>query len=140
VTRRARDALCHRLPDSPFASDIAGRCLGFRSTVPDLQFLAPIEGVFSVRAGHAAVALRQARVEFCNARGGQAFFHFYLFSPPNDPVPLNWVLSHHIAYAVWEQGIEAFPFNKGELTKLQKSLWAKAEGTRVPAAAGRSDR
>jgi hypothetical protein len=87
-----------------------------------LQLLAPLQGVYSARGGHSAVALADAVKLLCPvdpatepAPGAaqampdpiedppktQAFFHFYLYAFCQEEVPLNWVLSEAMAKRVW---------------------------------------
>jgi hypothetical protein len=63
------------------------------------DFLAPIMGLYQVRAGHVETLLRRVRNTWCGP--AQRFFHFYLGAKGADPVPLNWVLSKPMADHVW---------------------------------------
>jgi len=92
------------------------------------QLFAPLSGLYSVRAGHSGLSLRRARAEFCQ-RGqtgdaparDQAFFHFYLYRPDGEDVPLNWVLSKHIANYIWLQALHNCA-NHSELAALKRVL------------------
>jgi hypothetical protein len=84
-----------------------------------LQLLAPIMGVYNVRAAHTALLLRHVRDEFCSG-GRRAFFHFYLFSEPDRDIPLNWMLSAPAVAAIQAQ-LDS-PGNATELACLQKVL------------------
>jgi hypothetical protein len=69
--------------------------------------MAPVEGVYMARGGHSHVALREAHSEFCGKN--QAFFHFYLYRTNTEDIPLNWVLSPHIAQYIWYDAINSRP-------------------------------
>ncbi len=94
-----------------------------------LQLLAPLQGVYSARSGHADASLRSARAQYCTGRRGQSFFHFYLFRPGGTAVPLNWVLSRPIAYTIWEHGLDD-SYNRSQMRKLMATLHGKPEGRR----------
>jgi hypothetical protein len=84
-----------------------------------LQLLAPLVGVYKVRAAHAALLLRHVRDEYCGG-GQRAFFHFYLFSQPDRNIPLNWMLSAPAVAAIQAQ-LDS-PGNASELACLKKVL------------------
>jgi hypothetical protein len=84
-----------------------------------LQLLAPLMGVYNVRAAHAALLLRHTRDEFCGV-DRRAFFHFYLFSEPDRDIPLNWMLSAPAVAAIKEQ-LDS-PGNASELQCLKTVL------------------
>jgi hypothetical protein len=84
-----------------------------------LQLLAPVMGLYNVRAAHAALLLRHTRDEFCGVNR-RAFFHFYLFSAPDRDIPLNWMLSAPAVAAIQQQ-LDT-PGNASELACLQKVL------------------
>jgi hypothetical protein len=87
------------------------------ATKGSMQIFAPLIGLYSVRGGHSAVALRQAHDELCPTR----FFHFYLGTTPHGDVPLNWVLSKQMAEAVWAD-VDTDSGNSQELTRLRATF------------------
>jgi hypothetical protein len=97
-----------------------------------LQLLAPVMGLYNVRAAHAALLLRHTRDEFC---GGdrRAFFHFYLFSEPDRDIPLNWMLSTPAVAAIQRQ-LDS-PGNASELECLRKVLAGASTCGETPATA-----
>jgi hypothetical protein len=86
-----------RCPDSPI--DVPTDAPPSPGT---FQLLAPVIGVYNVRAAHAALLLRHTRDEFCGV-DRHAFFHFYLFSAPDRDIPLNWMLSEPAVAAIQRQ-------------------------------------
>lgn len=68
------------------------------------QALAPLMGVMNVRSAHSQWLLRLTRDHYCRA-SAPSFFHFYLYRPANEDVPLNWVLSDRIAEYIWHTAI-----------------------------------
>jgi hypothetical protein len=89
----------------------------------ELQIFAPLIGLYSVRGGHSAVALRYARDAYCTSADGKPaprFFHFYLGSTSLGDVPLNWVLSQQMAEAVW--AVMEDDGNRAELDRLDETF------------------
>jgi hypothetical protein len=97
-----------------------------------LQLLAPVIGVYNVRAAHAALLLRHTRDEFCGV-DRRAFFHFYLFSTPDRDIPLNWMLSAPAVAAIKQQ-LDS-PGNASELACLKTVLAGARTCGSVPATA-----
>jgi hypothetical protein len=97
-----------------------------------LQLLAPVMGLYNVRAAHAALLLRHTRDEFCGA-DRRAFFHFYLFSEPDRDIPLNWMLSTPAVAAIQQQ-LDS-PGNASELECLRKVLAGASTCGGTPATA-----
>lgn len=95
------------------------------------QFFVPLMGLNGARAGHSAIALREARHEFCRDQGPagaeapgaarQSFFHFYLYRPPGEDVPLNWVLSRQMADYIWDK-VMTLGGNAAELAAIRTAL------------------
>jgi hypothetical protein len=134
------NGLSARVPASP--ADFIVRCGagGFRPDEPpmvgiDAAFMAPLIGLYQVRAGHIGSLLRRAKAAWCTP--AQRFFHFYLGARGAEPVPLNWVLSRLMADHVWlsaglgDPGAEANdPFiraNRAEAARLAAILGAPSE-------------
>jgi hypothetical protein len=97
-----------------------------------LQLLAPVIGLYNVRAAHTALLLRHTRDEFC-AADRRAFFHFYLFSAPDRDIPLNWMLSAPAVAAIQQQ-LDS-PGNASELACLRKVLAGASTCGDTPATA-----
>jgi hypothetical protein len=97
-----------------------------------LQLLAPVMGLYNVRAAHTALLLRHTRDEFCGG-GRRAFFHFYLFSAPDRDIPLNWMLSAPAVAAIQQQ-LDS-PGNSSELACLRKVLAGASTCGDTPATA-----
>jgi hypothetical protein len=95
-----------------------------------LQILAPVIGLYNVRAAHAALLLRHTRDDYCAQR---AFFHFYLFSEPDRDIPLNWMLSAPAKKAIQAQ-LDS-PGNASELECLRKVLDGATSCGETPATA-----
>jgi hypothetical protein len=85
-----------------------------------LQLFAPLEGVYTVRAGHSQVVLREIYDEFC-APDRPSFFHFYLYRKDDEDIPLNWVLSDSIADYIWRREMLRCP-NRVEFEHLRNEL------------------
>jgi hypothetical protein len=68
-----------------------------------LELLVPVLGLYHTVGAHAAVVLREARDKYCAPDGRNAFFHFYLFTPPDGDIPLNWLLSPSTVMAIRNQ-------------------------------------
>lgn len=67
-----------------------------------LQVLAPVEGLYAVRAGHTAALQRLLAARYCGvAPEQQRYFHFVLPGYRGRTVPLNWILSDALAIAIW---------------------------------------
>jgi hypothetical protein len=110
---------CRPLDDDPVAPSESDR---------PVQALAPPLSLYNLRAGHAAVLIRQVRDAFCPAPSpsayrcdsttglpirctnldgvGQRFFHFYLPADGTHPIPLNWILSEGTARFIWNDAMQ----------------------------------
>ena len=85
-----------------------------------LQLVAPLVGLYNVRGGHSAVALREAQNRYCFP---QSFFHFYLAARPAGPdIPLNWILSTETANFIRDDAMTKVcgSGNAEELEKLSR--------------------
>ena len=90
------------------------------STGSVLQLLAPIAGIYNVRGGHSTASLHQVRGQYCPPNSPH-FFHFYLPALGGKNVPLDWILSTHVAKQIWTDAMK-LAGNDRELDALKSAL------------------
>lgn len=96
------------------------------------QVLMPVMGLYNVRGGHTALALRQAVQQYCSGPNGQRFFHFYLPGVDGTDVPLNWVLSPGMVRGIWHQMDNAEIGNRAEAAAMQAAFAADGQAAAAP--------
>ena len=85
-----------------------------------LQTIAPIFGLYNVRAGHTAVLLREAKDAYCG--DNKRFFHFFLTGKDGTDVPLNWILSTATARSIQDAIDTGDNGNADEKEALRKAF------------------